>query len=216
MGRKEMKGRWLRWMIVASLVCFALPAFGQIIGVNSVSGGAITNGGSAYSLTALENGSESLQAVVGTNTAPFYLVENDTGNNSSFSLTFTGTLSGAAPGSDQSLSCQNLGSATCSITGALGTVGTHQKYGPPPGLTATTWNPVATFTFNGISGSESSCPAGTAPAGTMCFEITFASFGNGASGTLGGAVPEGSDIAMLGASGLVLLGTLAVKRRFVP
>lgn len=212
-----MKSRVHRLMgiMVAAFLCFALPAFGQIIGVNSASGGAITNGGSAYSLAALENGSESLQAVVGTNTAPFYLVENDTGNNSSFSLTFTGTLSGAAPGSDQSLKCQSLGSATCSITGALGTVGTGEKYGPPPGLTATTWNPVATFTFNGLSGSESACPAGTAPAGTECFEITFASFGNGAGGTLTGTVPEGSGISMLGASGLVLLGTMVMKRRFI-
>jgi hypothetical protein len=133
--------------------------------------------------------------VVGTQTSPVYLVDNDTGS-SSFTLTFNGSLA-----NNQFLTCQENGGFagdSCSISGALGTVGTGAQYGPPAGLPNGTYrNPDATLTLTGPSSGD--------------FEITFASFGNGASGTLT-AMPESSSTLTLLAtdlSPLVLFGLSA-------
>jgi PEP-CTERM motif len=157
-------------------------------------GGLICSGNTtAFSLTALKNGTESLQAVVSTQTSPVYLVNNDTGS-SSFTLVFNGGLA-----FNQFLDCQENGGfagKSCTTSGALGTVGNSAQYGPPSGLVnGQFWNPDASLMFTGIGAGN--------------FEITFASFGNGASGTLTGepiATPEPSSLALLMAGLLGLAG----------
>ena len=81
----------------------AITLIDPIIGVANATGpcssnGLTTGGGTicagntaAFSLTALEHGTQKLQAVVGTQTSPVYLVNNDTGM-STFSLLFSGAL----------------------------------------------------------------------------------------------------------------------------
>lgn len=198
-------GSWRVLVIVGAIVlatAFGLApnASADIIKVQDATGPCsptgLTNGGgticsnntTAFSLTALENGTETLQAVVGTQTAPVYLVNNDTGS-SAFTLTFNGVLIG-----NQFLNCQESGGFSghsCTISGALGTVtGGSPNYGPPSPQPAT-WNPDATITFTGI--------------GSGNFDIAFASFGNGASGTLTSA-PEPSSLLLLGVGLSFLLG----------
>lgn len=102
---------------------------------------------------------------MGTQTAPVYLVNNDTGS-TSFTLAFNGLLQ-----SNQSVNCQENGGFAgrpCTVSGSLGTVGNSVKYGPP----SSNGQLVASFTFTGV-------PSGN-------FDLTFASFSNGDSGTLGG------------------------------
>jgi hypothetical protein len=104
---------------------------------------------------------------------------------------FTGSL---AP--NQFLTCQENGGfagGSCSITGPGGTVGTGGQYGPPAQLPAT-------ITFTGIGAGD--------------FDLTFASFGNGASGAVTGA-PEGGSVALyllLEISAFLALGWLRHSR----
>lgn len=204
---KNDRIRGLTGIIAGAFLCFALPCFGQdlvdpIVGVaNATSCGGGTNcvgGTTAYSLTAIENGTESLPVASPGQQQMVYLVVNDTGS-STFSLLFNGLLA-----SNQFLDCQENGGfhGACTTSGALGTEGNSQQYGPPAGLpNGTYWNPDATFTFTGIGAGD--------------FDITTASFANGDTGSLTGptAVPEGSGFSMLALSGLVLLGTLAFKKK---
>ncbi len=122
-------------VLTAAAIWLVPSASAGIIGVANMTGPCsstgLTDGGgticagntTAFSLTALENGTESVQAVVGTQTAPVYLVVNDTGR-TSFTLDFTGDLFNP-------LSCQENGDFAgdpCSITGPLGTVLTGAQY----------------------------------------------------------------------------------------
>ena len=176
-------------LIVIAAVGFALAPYASagIVGVANATGpcssDGLTNGGGTicsgntapYSLTALKNGTQVLRSDVGTQTAPVYLVNNDTGS-STFTLVFNGVLK-----SNQSVNCQENGAFAgnpCTVSGSLGTVGNSVKYGPP----SLNGQLVASFTFTGV-------PAGT-------FDLTFASFSNGDSGTLTGTytatLPVGS------------------------
>jgi len=196
-------------MVFSAALLLAPYASADIIGVANATGpcssNGLTNGGGTicsgnttpFSLTALENGTESLQAVVGTQTAPVYLVDNDTGSNS-FTLTFNGLLA-----SNQFLTCQENGAFagdSCKISGALGTVGTGAQYGPLKPPSTAVWNPDATITFTGVGAGD--------------FDIAFASFGNGARGTLTG-VPEPSSLLLLatGLFGFCLACFLQRRRR---
>jgi len=114
-------------------------------GLTDGSGTICYNNTSAFSLTALENGTQTLNAVVGTQKSPVYLVVNDT---TSTSMTFT--YSGVAQSTDY-LACTQTGSYasdTCSVTGVQGSVLNAAHYGPPSGG----WpNPlVAQFSFTGV------------------------------------------------------------------
>ena len=175
-----------RLFVLAAVAFVVVPrASAGIVGVANATGpcaaDGLTNGGGTicsgnsvpYSLTALENGTQVLQAVVGTQTAPVYLVNNDTGS-TSFTLGFNGLLQ-----SNQSVNCQENGGFAgrpCTVSGSLGTVGNSVRYGPP----SLNGQLVANFTFTGV-------PNGN-------FDLTFASFSNGDSGTLGGisTLPSGT------------------------
>jgi hypothetical protein len=177
MFRTKALSAYRLFVLVAVAFVVVPRASAGIVGVANATGpcssDGLTNGGGTicsgnstpYSLTALENGTQVLQAVVGTQTAPVYLVNNDTGK-TSFTLTFSGLLQ-----SNQSVNCQENGGFAgrpCTVSGALGTVGNSVKYGPP----SPNGQLIANFTFTGV-------PAGN-------FDLTFASFSNGDSGTLSG------------------------------
>jgi len=192
-------------IIVGAAFALAPVASAGIVGVANATGpcssNGLSNGGGTicsdnttpYSLTALENGTQVLRAVVGTQTAPVYLVNNDTGS-SSFSLAFIGLLQ-----SNQSVNCQENGGFagdSCTVSGTLGTVGNGIKYGPP----APNGVLVATFTFTGI-------PAGN-------FDLTFASFGNGDSGTLTGPASSAGGNSS-GCGGPVIVPSDVMRQRLI-
>jgi len=101
-----------------------------------------------FSLTALENGTESLPSVIGSQTAPVYLIKNDTAS-TSMTLTYTGVVQNY-----ETLLCQEAGnyaSAACSIDGPLGlSAGVASA---TYGTTSTTWpnQVVVQYMFTGVA-----------------------------------------------------------------
>jgi hypothetical protein len=168
-----------------------------------ISGICPGGGPTAFSVTDLNNGTETLvepgltpAATVGNSTVPTYILTNDTGS-TTFTLNFSGTLANNA-----FLDCQENGAfagQSCSITGSLGTVGTGVSYGPPSGQT-TPWNPDVTITFNGV------------PLGAT-FDLTFSSFAH--AGTDTGSIvptPEPSTTLLLSFGLLAGLGLSCFRR----
>jgi TonB family protein len=203
----EVLHTWRLFVLAAVVFVLAPCASAGIIGVANATGpcssDGLTNGGGTicsgnntpYSLTALLNGTQLLRSDVGTQTAPVYLVNNDTGS-TTFTLVFNGLLQ-----SNQSVNCQENGGFAgkpCTVSGTLGTVGNSVKYGPP----SANGQLVANFTFTGV-------PAGT-------FDLTFASFSNGDSGTLTGTytgtLPSGSGPGCGAASVPVLVASDAERQ----
>ena len=115
-------------------------------GLTDGSGTICAGNTTAFSLTALEAGTQSLSSVVGTQTSPVYLVVNDT-TSSNLTLTYSGAAEAGA-----SLKC-NVGgtfsSALCSITGVQGAVTTGAAYGPPAAGWPSTL--VAQFGYTGVA-----------------------------------------------------------------
>ncbi len=139
---------------VFALVLFLAPrASAETIGISSFTaceGGTTCIGGFAYSLSALEAGTQSISLT----SSVVYRLDNDTGIDS-FTLPFGANLAFNGPlAFNESLDCQSGGipNASCSISGALGTVsGVSATYGPPAGLVSGDfWNPGATITFSGL------------------------------------------------------------------
>ena len=168
-----------------------------------ISGICLGGGPSPFSVTALNNGTETLlepgltpAATVGNSTVPTYILKNDTGS-TTFTLNFSGTLANNA-----FLDCQENGGfagQSCSITGSLGTVGTGVSYAPPSGQ-ITPWNPNVTITFNGV------------PLGAT-FDLTFSSFAH--AGTDTGSIvpaPEPSTTLLLSFGLLAGLGVCCFRR----
>ena len=178
--------------IANATVCSGTPPGGTIC--SNGSGGLQGTGGTPFSFTGIQNGTITLQAVIGTQTSPVYEVFNDTGSTiTSFSLLFNGTLP-----LNQFIDCQTNGGfsgAGCSITGPSGTVGKNAQYGPGGKFPAV-------ITFTGLN---------IAPGAT--FDIVFSSFANGATGSVTGvSVPEPGTMLLLG-SGLLGVGFLRRRPR---
>ena len=158
-----------------------------------------------------------------------FLVMNDTGKEvDNFSLTLTDTFNistpsvgpctGAQAGSlcdkftahggsgDYTYSTMLSGPTWDSCTQGT-TVGTTCT-GGPGGVAATFAPNTVTYTWTALPGQG--------VANGADFLITFASWqNNNNSNTTPPTVPEGSGVPMLGASGLVLFGTIVMKRRLV-
>ena len=198
-----------------SVAFFVVPrASADIIGVENATGpcssNGLTAGGgticsgniTAFTLSAIESGTEVLNATVGTQTSPVYLVDNDTGS-STLTFTFNGSLVG-----NQFLNCQENGGEagdSCTISGSLGTVvnpsgGGGIVYGPPSPSCGNSpcWNPDVTVTLTVPTSGD--------------FDLSFQSFGNGASGTTGSVTaPEPSSLLLL-ATGLFSLVGFARRK----
>jgi PEP-CTERM motif-containing protein len=175
---------------VFALALFLAPrASAETIGISSFTacgGGTTCIGGFAYSLLALEVGTQSISLT----SSAVYQLDNDTGIDS-FSLPVSVNLA-----FNESLNCQENGSfsgSPCTISGALGTfTGT---YGPPAGLASGVWNPGATITFSGLP----TC----GPVADDCrFDLAV---------TAGVPTPEPSSLVLL-ATGLVALLGLAYRK----
>lgn len=182
--------------IANATACSGTPPGGTIC--SNGTGGLEGTGGTPFSLKGIENGSITLQAVIGTQTSPVYEVVNDTGSTANtITFAFTGSLA-----SNEFLNCQTNGAfsgASCTVTPTPG--------GTPAGCTSTDSNPTntqdnpclpVTFTFTGLGISKNSD-----------FDITFASFGNGASGqTI--VTPEPATLVLFGTG---LFGIVGFARR---
>ncbi len=71
-----------------------------------------------------------------------------------------GSLLDGTLASNAFLTCQVTGASEgCSISGALGTVGTNGQYGPPGG--SSNWSPDVTLTFTGIPAADQLCGPGS-------------------------------------------------------
>jgi len=220
MKNKRVRGLTVT-VIIAAFACFALPSFaGDIIGLadnaNACGGATLcsTNGTTGY----LNNGTgvpfdlstinSWFQVDTGgvPNNGDFLVVNNTGAVVTSFSLTITDSFTSSTP----SVTCS--GSPSICIdnfqihTGAASFAPTVVSLTGPDcvsgcGTDSANFSP-GTVTYNW---SGASIPIGAT------FDLNFASWNNGISAPT--VVPEGSGIAMLGASGLVLLGTIALKRR---
>jgi hypothetical protein len=184
---------------VFALVLFLAPrASAETIGISSFTacgGGTTCIGGFAYSLSALEAGTQSISLT----SSAVYQLDNDTPSGS-FTLPFDVNLTINGPlAFNESLDCQTAGilNASCSISGALGTFsGVSATYGPPAGLVSgDVWNPGATITFSGLQ----ICGAN---ADECRFDLTV---------TPSVRTPEPSSLVLL-ATGLVALLGLAYRK----
>ena len=170
--------------------CNGSPPGGTIC--SNGSGGLEGSGGNPFTLTGLESGSTVLQSVIGSQTSPVYEIVNNTGSTvTTITLTFTGSLA-----SNQFLNCQTNGGfaqASCTVTPApSGAAGCSSGDSNPSNTNNNPCDPV-TVTFSGLN---------IAPGQT--FDLTFASFGNGDTGSVTGTgVPEFSRILTLLLTGLV-------------
>lgn len=203
--------------IAAAIAFIAMTpsASADIIGIQNATacgGGTICNAGSAFSLTAIQNGSQSLRdpgdptVTVGNSDTAVYRIDNDTAS-STFTLNISGTLANNA-----FINCQENGGFAnhdCSISGSLGTVdnptgGGSAKYGPPAGQ-MTNWNFSVMVTFTDV------------PVGTD-FDLNFASWAHAGADTATvtptSPVPEPSSLLLLG-SGLLGVGRVVRRSRRV-
>lgn len=211
-------------ILLAALLCFALPAFGgNIIGFadNATScGGATlcsTNGTTGYSGTEAFNlstinswfqidttGTSYLagQPVEPNGGAGDFLVINDTGAVvTSFSLTLNDTFTAAGcSGSPVDMCNFQIHGGAANYFSNLTLNGPNCVSGC--GTDSANFSP-GTVTYTWTAGTDGGVPIGAT------FDLNFASWNNSVYST----VPEGSSIPMLAASGLVLLGAINMKRR---
>ncbi len=225
-------------VIIAAFLCFALPALAQnIIGfadnanacgsatICSTNGtaGYLNNGtGQAFDLSTINswfqidvapNGMSSATNQLPTTQtmaepdggAGNFLVVNNTGAVvTSFSLTITDNFTSSTP------SVVGCGSSICdkfSIHGGAANYFSNLSLSGPDCVSGCGTDQ-ASFTPGTVTYAWScSTPGCGVPIGAK-FDLNFASWNNGSV-----AVAEGSGVPMLAASGLVLLGTIALKRR---
>ena len=115
--------------------------------------GTLCNNGQPYKLSALENGTQTLNALTSgsPSTNATYLVVNDTGSDN-FTLTFIGATSSNPT---QALQCNNTltgSAATCQMTGSSGSVGELVNYNPPSGGWPSTI--IAQISYTGVAAGQ--------------------------------------------------------------